>query len=94
MKELNSIEYSSIQIDDKTIGLLSASEIELIRADASISSSPLQEAICQQLLRIEALASASIDGFDSSYRSMLLLEIANENDIVLHDDPASIYRFA
>lgn len=67
-------QYPPTSIDDRTIGLLSSAETDLVRADVAASNSRLSPAIRKNLLRIEAITSARIDGFEISYRDLLQLE--------------------
>lgn len=94
MNGYSTAKYSSIQVDDKTIGLLASSEAELIRADAAISSSHFRNAICRQILRVEALSSVVVDGFRPEYSDLAQLELAQLNRDILSDDPDSMLRFA
>ena len=67
-------QYPPTSVDDMTIGLLSSAEVDLVRADMAASSSRVSPAIRKNLLRIEAITSARIDGFDVGYRDLLRLE--------------------
>lgn len=86
--------YSMSFVDEQTLALLSAAEIELVRADAAVSASPLLGAIRQQLLRVEALASVSIDGERVGYRDLLRLEMAVKNAPFYEDDCELLYQLA
>ena len=90
----NLSQFRSICIDGKTAALLSAAEIEMAQADASISKSPLRGAACHQLLRIEATSSSSVDGRIVRYLDLVKLEAAVLNAPFLMDDCAHLYRLA
>lgn len=90
----SSSRYESICIDGRTAGLLSSSEMDLVRFDALISKSQFMAEIRQQLLRIEALSSASIDGRRVKYLDLLKLETAILNSPFTDDDCTRLYRLA
>lgn len=69
-----STQYPPTSIDDRAIGLLSSAEIDLTRADVVASNSRFSPAVKKNLLRIEAIASAHVDGFEVKYRDLLRLE--------------------
>lgn len=67
-------QYPPTSIDDRTIGLLSSAEVDLVRADVAASKSRFSPAVRKGLLRVEAIASARVDGFEVGYRDLLRLE--------------------
>lgn len=86
--------YESICIDGYTAGLLSSSEMDLVRFDALASQSQLMSETRQQLLRVEALSSVSIDGRRVKYLDLLKLEAAILNTPFTDDDCTRLYRLA
>lgn len=74
--------------------MLSAAEAELVRSDALVSASPLAQAIRQQVLRIDALASTSIDGRRVSLSDLIKLESAILNAPFSDDDCSYLYQLA
>lgn len=83
--------YRPIRVDDRTLGLLSAAEAELVRADAAIAASPMKAALRQHLLRVEALSSVRVDGHKVDYGELLRLQVAVSNALLFDD--ASEYLF-
>ncbi len=86
--------YSTIVLSGEIAGLLSSAEAELVRADALISAEPLANAIRQQILRIDALASTSIDGKKVSLSDLIKLEATILNVPFSDDDCSYLYQLA
>ncbi len=68
--------------------------MDLVRFDALVSKNHCAREIRQQLLRVEALSSASIDGRRVRYLDLLKLEAAILNAPFTDDDCTRLYRLA
>lgn len=84
----------SISLTPRTMSRISKGEMETIRADEAISESPLLPALRHQLLRLEALASAKVDGSKASYTDLVKLETSLLNAPLFAHDVETTYRRA
>lgn len=83
-----------IVIDAESMGRLAECENELVRIDERISRHPLRPAISHQLLRLESIASAIIDGSPTSFSDLMRFEAVTASSPKVLRTPSSLYRQA
>lgn len=84
----------SISLAPRTMSRISRGEMETIRADETISESPLLPALRHQLLRLEAIASVKVDGSKAGYTDLVKLETSLLNAPLFAHNVETMYRRA